>query len=111
MLSSHDFPRAATRLGPENAAAAALLLLTLPGPAFVYQGEEIGMVDGPGGDPPIDRAGRDGARHPMQWEAAPHGGFTDPDAEPWLPATDPERAQRRRPGGRPRLDARPLPRA
>jgi alpha-glucosidase len=27
----------------------------------------------------------------MQWEAAPHGGFTDPDAEPWLPAIDPER--------------------
>jgi alpha-glucosidase len=91
VLSSHDFPRAATRLGPENTAAAALLMLTLPGPAFVYQGEEIGMVDGPCADPPLDRAGRDGARHPMQWEAAPHGGFTDPDAEPWLPAIDPER--------------------
>jgi alpha-glucosidase len=90
VLSSHDFPRAATRLGPENAAAAALLLLTLPGPAFVYQGEEIGMADGPGADPPVDRAGRDGARHPMQWEPAPHGGFTAPDARPWLPATDPD---------------------
>ena len=50
--------------------AAALLLLTLPGCAFVYQGEEIGMVDGPGGDPPLDRFGRDRFRHPMQWERA-----------------------------------------
>jgi glycosidase len=91
VLSSHDFPRAATRLGPENAAAAALLLLTLPGPAFVYQGEEIGMADGPGADPPIDRAGRDGARHPMQWDASPHGGFTRAGAAPWLAVTDPER--------------------
>jgi glycosidase len=91
VLSSHDFPRVATRLGPENAAAAALLLLTLPGTAFVYQGEEIGMVDGRGADPPVDRAGRDGARHPMQWNPGPHGGFTAPSAEPWLEATDPER--------------------
>jgi alpha-glucosidase len=89
VLSSHDFPRAASRLGPENAAAAALLLLTLPGPAFVYQGEEIGMLDGPGADPPIDRAGRDGARHPMQWEAGPNGGFAPQGALPWLPVIDP----------------------
>jgi glycosidase len=90
VLSSHDFPRAATRLGHENAAAAALLLLTLPGPAFVYQGEEIGMEDGPGGEPPVDRAGRDGARHPMQWEPRALGGFSPSGAKPWLPPTDPE---------------------
>jgi alpha-glucosidase len=89
VLSSHDFPRAATRLGSENAAAAALLLLTLPGPALVYQGEEIGMEDGPGAEPPVDRAGRDGARHPMLWDSSAHGGFTSADADPWLPATDP----------------------
>ncbi len=87
VLSNHDFPRVATRFGPERARAAALLLLTLPGAAFVYQGEEIGLEDGPGGDPPFDRAGRDGARHPMQWEVGPSGGFTS--GQPWLPSVDP----------------------
>jgi alpha-glucosidase len=86
VLSNHDFPRLATRFGEENVRAAAVLLLTLPGPAFVYQGEEIGMADGPGADPPIDRAGRDGARHPMQW--SPDGGFSD--GTPWLPLVDPQ---------------------
>ena len=86
VFSNHDFPRVATRFGPENARAAAELLLSLPGAAFIYQGEEIGMVDGPGADPPIDRAGRDGARHPMQWDAG--GGFTS-GGKPWLPMVDP----------------------
>ena len=87
VLSNHDFPRLATRLGEERAALAGMLLLTLPGPVFIYQGDEIGMTDGPGGDPPIDRAGRDPHRHPMQWEPAATGGFTT--GEPWLPLTDP----------------------
>ena len=68
VLSNHDFPRLATRLGADAARAAAVLLLTLPGAAFVYQGDEIGMADGPGGSPPVDRFGRDPQRHPMQWE-------------------------------------------
>ena len=88
VLSNHDFPRLATRLGPERVRAAALLLLTLPGAAFVYQGDEIGMVDGPGAGPPIDRAGRDAHRHPMQWESRADGGFSS--GEPWLPLVDPE---------------------
>jgi alpha-glucosidase len=86
-LSNHDFPRLATRLGSESLRAAAVLLLTLPGAAFVYQGDEIGLADGPGADPPYDRAGRDGARHPMQWDASARGGFTTGEA--WLPAVDP----------------------
>ena len=62
--------RGSRRFGPIHAPAlAALLLLTLPGAAFVYQGDEIGMVDGPGAEPPVDRAGRDPHRHPMQWDA------------------------------------------
>ncbi len=65
-----------------------MLLLTLPGLSFLYAGDEIGMQDGPGHDPPFDRNGRDGARHPMQWDASPTGGFTT--GEPWLPAVDPE---------------------
>ena len=104
-LSNHDFPRVATRFGEPAAALAALLLLTLPGPAFIYQGEEIGMVDGPGADPPYDRAGRDPHRHPMQWEPGPRGGFTR--GEPWLGLTDPGRrnvaAQRTRKGSLLRL--------
>ena len=86
-MSNHDFPRLATRFGHENARAAALMLLTLPGTAFVYQGEEIGHARRPGADPPYDRAGRDGARHPMQWDASANGGFTD--GTPWLPVVDP----------------------
>ena len=44
------------------------------GPVFLYQGEEIGQRDGPGADPPIDRAGRDAHRHPVQWEPEPLAG-------------------------------------
>jgi alpha-glucosidase len=87
VLSNHDFGRLVTRFGEERARAAALLLLTLPGTAFVYQGDEIGQGDGPGHEPPYDRAGRDGYRHPMQWDPSPAGGFTD--GEPWLPVVDP----------------------
>ena len=87
VMSNHDFGRLATRFGAENARAAALLLLTLPGPAFLYQGDEIGQRDGPPGESGHDRAGRDRYRHPMQWDASPSGGFTS--GEPWLPLVDP----------------------
>jgi alpha-glucosidase len=88
VMSNHDFDRLATRVGPENLRAAAVLLLTLPGVAFVYQGDEIGQANGPGVDPPFDRAGRDGLRHPMAWDASATGGFTT--GEPWLSVVDPE---------------------
>jgi alpha-glucosidase len=87
VLSNHDFGRLVTRFGPENARAAAVLLLTLPGPAFLYQGDEIGLADGPGGERVYDRAGRDRYRHPMQWDGSPNGGFTTGKA--WLPPVDP----------------------
>jgi alpha-glucosidase len=89
VLANHDFTRLASRVGPENARLAAMLQLTLPGTAFVYQGDEIGLEDGPGADPPLDRAGRDRARHPMQWSAEPRAGFTD--GTPWLFPVDPQR--------------------
>lgn len=38
--------------------------------------------------PPFDRAGRDGYRTPMQWDASPTGGFTA--GTPWLPLVDTE---------------------
>ena len=87
VLSNHDFDRLPDRVGYGNERAAALLALTLPGTVFVYQGDEIGMANGPGGDPPVDRWNRDRHRHPMRWsDAEPHGGFTTGD-RPWLPAT------------------------
>jgi alpha-glucosidase len=87
VMSNHDFGRLATRFGAENARAAALLLLTLPGAAFLYQGDEIGQRDGPPGESRYDRAGRDRYRHPMQWTADPAGGFTT--GTPWLPLVEP----------------------
>jgi alpha-glucosidase len=100
-MSNHDFGRLATRFGPENARAAAMMLLTLPGPAFLYQGDEIGQGDGPPMGGPkqparpaaqgeasgFDRHGRDRFRHPMQWDGSPGGGFSA--GEPWLPPVDP----------------------
>ena len=86
VLSNHDFGRLATHFGHERERVAMLLLLALPGVAFLYQGDEIGMSEGPGHDPPLDRAGRDRARHPMQWDGTPLGGFTT--GEPWLPVVD-----------------------
>jgi alpha-glucosidase len=87
VLSNHDFGRLGSRYGPENERAAAVLLMTLPGTAFVYQGDEIGMLNGPGSNPPYDRLWRDSFRHPMQWEDAPAGGFTT--GTPWLASVDP----------------------
>jgi alpha-glucosidase len=93
VLSNHDFPRLADRIGEQNAVAAALLLLALPGPVFLFQGDELALAGGPGapegraGRPPYDRAGRDGFRHPMPWtEAGPHHGFTT--GQPWLAVVD-----------------------
>jgi alpha-glucosidase len=86
-LSNHDFPRLPDRYGEQNVRAAAELICSLPGLVFIYQGDEIGMRDGPGHDPPYDRAGRDPHRHPMQWDATPLGGFTT--GTPWLASVDP----------------------
>jgi alpha-glucosidase len=86
VMSNHDFGRLSTRFGEENARAAAMLLLTLPGPAFLYQGDEIGQGEGPAAER-FDRAGRDRHRHPMQWDGSPRGGFTT--GEPWLTLVDP----------------------
>jgi alpha-glucosidase len=86
VMSNHDFGRLSTRFGAENARAAALLLLTLPGPAFLYQGDEIGQAEGAPGEREFDRAGRDRHRHPMQWDGSENGGFTT--GTPWLPVVN-----------------------
>jgi alpha-glucosidase len=93
VLGNHDKPRIASRVGPAQARVAAMLLLTLRGTPTLYYGDEIGMQDVPIPpdeiqDPfernlPGQGLGRDPERTPMQWSAAPHGGFTT--AKPWLP--------------------------
>ena len=100
--SNHDVSRLATRWAagdPARVKVALLLLLTLRGTPFLYQGDEIGLVDGP-----IEREdvldaigarfwpvykGRDAERTPMPWNGEPGGGFTPPGVRTWLPMADP----------------------
>ena len=85
VMSNHDLPRHRTRYGSDaRARAAAVLLLTLRGTPFLYQGEELGLEDAV--VPPeavVDPGGRDGCRAPIPWKADATGGW-GPDA--WLPA-------------------------
>ncbi len=86
VLSNHDFSRHRTRFGGSlrRARAAAVMLLTLRGTAFMYQGEELGLEDAHiGSGEQVDPGGRDGPRAPLPWEAeSPHGWS---GAQPWLP--------------------------
>lgn len=120
VLSNHDVVRHASRLaltglnpqgagigplspekpdrvvGLRRARAATLLMLALPGSAYVYQGEELGLPevvelpDSARQDPTWfrtnhERYGRDGCRVPLPWEAtAPAYGFSG-TGESWLP--------------------------
>ena len=126
VIGNHDVPRPASRyrldegyspeavrrlisLGDRNAEAGArraravaLLLLALPGSAYIYQGEELGLPEvtgiaaGARQDPRFRRTagqvpGRDGCRVPIPWTRTGSGfGFSLTDrgacpAEPWLP--------------------------
>jgi alpha-glucosidase len=84
VLSNHDFSRLVTRAGEENARASALLLLSLPGPVFLFAGDELGYPDLETEGPDQDRHGRDRFRVPMRWDAGANGGFTT--GRPWLSA-------------------------
>lgn len=87
-------------LGLRRARAAAMLELALPGGAYIYQGEELGLdevEDLPEEllqDPTWERSGhkirgRDGCRVPLPWSGdEPPFGF-GPSGVPWLP--QPER--------------------
>ena len=103
-LETHDLVRSATRygggvVGSERARAALLAILGLPGAAYLYQGQELGLpeVDVPEAervDPMWSRGGvcRDGARIPLPWtrENNRSHGFSQgetPDA-PWLPVPE-----------------------
>ncbi|MEO7587986.1 MAG: glycoside hydrolase family 13 protein [Arachnia sp.] len=121
VLSNHDVMRHASRLGrvdtsdrngagpdepqPDNALglrrarAASLMMLALPGSAYLYQGEELGLPEHTTlphefrQDPVWERSnheqvGRDGCRIPLPWTAdAPGLGFS-PTGETWLPQPD-----------------------
>jgi alpha-glucosidase len=96
VLGNHDRSRIASRVGPEQARVAAMLLLTLRGTPTVYYGDEIGLQDV---EIPPEKVqdpweknvpglglGRDPERTPMQWDAsAPNAGFCPEEVEPWLP--------------------------
>ena len=119
VLSNHDVVRHATRLalpvgeprpngifatdpqpdaalGLRRARAATTLMLAVPGGAYLYYGEELGLPDHTTlpnevrQDPAYERtnreeAGRDGCRIPMPWEKdSPSYGF-GPGEHPWLP--------------------------
>ncbi|MFF7991072.1 glycoside hydrolase family 13 protein [Kitasatospora xanthocidica] len=116
VLSNHDVTRHATRfanepglgtqirtpgdrgLGLRRARAATLLMLALPGSAYVYQGEELGLPDVTDlpdevrQDPSFFRqAGqdgyRDGCRVPIPWSGteAPYGFGPVAGGPSWLP--------------------------
>lgn len=98
-FSNHDAPRAISRWAEGRdlrayAEMAMLLLVSLRGNVFIYQGDELGL---PQANVPFERLsdpeaianwpqtlGRDGARSPIPWAAdQPHAGFSS--VEPWLP--------------------------
>jgi alpha-glucosidase len=99
VVENHDVRRTATRYGnADRARAALLIILGLPGAAYVYQGQELSLpeADVPPGarqDPAWKRAGmsRDGCRVPLPWSRSPAGayGFSPAGAAPpWLPVPD-----------------------
>ncbi len=71
VLSNHDVPRHRGRYGGGELAArmAAVMLLTLPGTPFMYQGEELGLIDAEIAPADmVDPGGRDGCRAPIPWD-------------------------------------------
>ena len=89
-FGNHDQTRIASRYGEAQARLIALMELTLPGLPTIYNGDEIGMVDGEVlphqiQDPSTsdEMGGRDPQRTPMQWDAGSGAGFTT--GSPWLP--------------------------
>ncbi|WP_409304228.1 glycoside hydrolase family 13 protein [Peribacillus sp. SCS-155] len=114
-LNNHDHTRQVTRYGndkeyrEQSAKLLATMVHTLPGTAYIYQGEEIGMtgvrfdsIDDyddiamknkykeaveNGGDPQevfesLLLLSRDNSRTPMQWNTSPEAGFTT--GTPWI---------------------------
>ena len=105
-LGNHDFPRIVSRFGNDgqyrakSAKLLAMLLLSLRGTTYIYQGDEIGMTnvafenpndyrdietlnyfktleDPKEGLVNVHPMGRDNARTPMQWSDHQNGGFSE----------------------------------
>ena len=112
-LENHDHPRIISRYGSEkfwkeSGKMLAVSYLFQKGTPFVYQGQEIGMLNWRPEDPEMYedvqtrwqyenkatkkspakrlqrlwRSSRDSARTPVQWDASEHAGFTT--GEPWF---------------------------
>ncbi len=114
-LGNHDFSRIVSRFGNdslyhvESAKLLVMLLMTMRGTVYIYQGDEIGMTNvkypsiddyqdvetlgawkearEAGKDPEeilrsIHWQSRDNARTPMQWNTASNAGFSS--GQPWL---------------------------
>ncbi len=122
VLSNHDVVRHPTRLALSGVAdllsgvlptdpqpdpaladrrgrAASLMMIALPGAAYLYQGEELGLPEhttmpaSARQDPSFFReegriAGRDGARVPLPWSADEPGAGFGPGGATWLPPPD-----------------------
>jgi len=96
VLGNHDVARLASRVGSqERARLAGMMLLTLRGTPTIYMGEELGMENGDikpeqMQDPQGINLGvehtRDVCRTPYQWDASEYAGFSD--AVPWLPVNE-----------------------
>lgn len=104
VLSNHDNPRHRSRYdaagarhgetpsvtaarSEARARCAAVLLLTLRGTPFLYQGEELGLLDAAiPAERSLDPGGRDGCRAPFPWSGTSDRGWPVPDGvRPWLP--------------------------
>ncbi|XP_050421275.1 maltase 2-like [Adelges cooleyi] len=97
VIGNHDQPRVATRFGREMVDGMNMVNLLLPGAAFTYMGEEIGMEDNNiRWDQTVDPSGlnvgqagyrslsRDPCRSPYQWNASANSGFSS-NLTTWLP--------------------------
>ncbi len=118
-FENHDQPRSVSRFGndekyhKESAKALAVLLLSLKGTPYIFEGQEIGMTNGDFQSMDeirdveskniwaltkrlcfpnslrwkmIKTKSRDNARTPMQWANSENAGFTS--GEPWLKVND-----------------------
>ena len=91
-----DDPQPDQVLGLRRATAATLLMLALPGSAYLYQGEELGLPEhttlpeSVRQDPTFRRTGgaqlgRDGCRVPLPWRSGAPGLGFGPSGQTWLP--------------------------
>ena len=92
-----DYPQPDEALGLRKAQAATAFMLGLPGSAYIYQGEELGLpehttLEGKYREDPTyfrtkgERVGRDGCRVPLPWESTVNdsNGFSSTGLF-WLP--------------------------